>query len=116
MQSFKGNTEKNPLKAGHYFMQASSAAALADDPVYSKNTQLPGELAIGNQQLAQVFQHEDAVNGAQFNADESRILTWSEDGTARLWDAASGEPIGAPMRHEEHCQGRRSSMPMRAGF
>ena len=24
--------------------------------------------------------------GAAFNGDESRILTWSDDGTARLWD------------------------------
>lgn len=27
--------------------------------------------------------------GAQFNRYESRILTWSEDKTARLWDCAS---------------------------
>jgi hypothetical protein len=25
-----------------------------------------------------------------FNRDESRILTWSEDGTARLWDISLG--------------------------
>ena len=33
-----------------------------------------------------------AVSGAQFSPDESRILTWSGDGTARLWDAATGDP------------------------
>ena len=28
-------------------------------------------------------------------------MTASLDGTARLWDAASGKPIGEPMKHEE---------------
>ena len=29
-----------------------------------------------------------------------RILSWSEDRTLRLWDAATDAPIGAPMKHE----------------
>ena len=33
------------------------------------------------------------VNGAVFNPDESRILTWSGDGTARLWDISLDEKI-----------------------
>ncbi|MBK8129105.1 MAG: hypothetical protein IPK53_09265 [bacterium] len=36
------------------------------------------------------FTHEDFVNGASWNGAESAILTWSDDGTARMWDAASG--------------------------
>ncbi|MBN1349527.1 hypothetical protein JXJ21_08970, partial [candidate division KSB1 bacterium] len=32
------------------------------------------------------MKHERSVNGAAFNGDESRILTYSSDGTARLWD------------------------------
>ena len=43
----------------------------------------------------QTFAHEDAVDGAAWNGDESQILTWSGDwdspnGMAVLWDAASG--------------------------
>jgi len=30
--------------------------------------------------------HTDAVRGAAFNKDESQILTWSNDKTARLWN------------------------------
>ena len=30
----------------------------------------------------------------------SGILSWSEDGTARLVEAASGAPVGQPMQHE----------------
>ena len=49
--------------------------------------------------------HEDGVLGAQFNGDESRILTWSLDGTARLWDAATGTQIGQPLHHEARVWG-----------
>src|SRR5262249_32800130 len=31
------------------------------------------------------------VEGAQWNKDESRILTWTFGGKARVWDATSGE-------------------------
>jgi WD40 repeat protein len=35
-----------------------------------------------------------------FSADGQRILSWSEDGTVRLWSGADGQPVGAPMKHE----------------
>ena len=36
----------------------------------------------------------------RLNKDETRILTWSYDGTARLWEAKDGSPIGQPMKHD----------------
>jgi WD40 repeat protein/serine/threonine protein kinase/tetratricopeptide (TPR) repeat protein len=36
---------------------------------------------------------------AAFRPDGRAVVTASDDGTARLWDAATGEPIGAPMAH-----------------
>ena len=44
--------------------------------------------------------HQGAVLGAQFSRDESRILTWSLDDTARLWDARTGQPLGPALEHE----------------
>ena len=38
---------------------------------------------------------------AAFSPDGTRIVTASDDSTARLWDAATGAQIGVPMRHEE---------------
>lgn len=38
--------------------------------------------------------------GAAFNADATRLLTWSEDYIARLWDAATGEAVLPPLRQD----------------
>jgi len=46
------------------------------------------------------MKHEGAVNSAQFSPDRQRVVTASEDGTARLWDVAAGKAIGEPMKHE----------------
>jgi hypothetical protein len=45
------------------------------------------------------MRHEGEVNTAAFSPDGTRVLTASADRTARLWDAASGAPMGEPMRH-----------------
>ncbi len=37
------------------------------------------------------MKHDGPVIGAQFNRNESLVLTWSEDGTARLWDYTSAD-------------------------
>ena len=44
--------------------------------------------------------HDGSVSGALFSRDGSRILSWSYDKTLRLWDAATGAPIGPAMRHD----------------
>ena len=54
------------------------------------------------------------VLGAAFDADGRRVLTWSEDGTARLWDAATGQALTPPLKHEEWVWAR-PSMPTGAG-
>jgi WD40 repeat protein len=45
--------------------------------------------------------HGGAVQTAVFSPDGARLVTASEDGTARVWDAATGAPVGVPLQHEQ---------------
>jgi eukaryotic-like serine/threonine-protein kinase len=44
--------------------------------------------------------HRSTVWAVAFSPDGKVVLTGSQDRTARLWDAATGEPVGVPLRHE----------------
>jgi WD40 repeat protein/energy-coupling factor transporter ATP-binding protein EcfA2 len=55
--------------------------------------------------LSQIWQialvgHDDAVWSAAFSPDGSRIVTASEDKTARIWDAATGKEIKVLRGHD----------------
>jgi WD40 repeat protein len=43
------------------------------------------------------LRHRGEVATASFSPDGERVLTASQDGTARLWDAATGQPQGKPL-------------------
>src|SRR5262249_38632654 len=52
--------------------------------------------------VKQVFSHSAAVRSVAFSPDGKTIATGSWDRTARLWDVASGRPIGQPLLHQYH--------------
>jgi WD40 repeat protein len=43
------------------------------------------------------MKHRRSVRGVAFNNDETRILSWSGDGTAKLWDVEVDEDF--PSKH-----------------
>jgi WD40 repeat protein/tRNA A-37 threonylcarbamoyl transferase component Bud32 len=45
------------------------------------------------------FGHQGFIRSVLFSPDGRSILTASEDSTAQLWNAATGAPIGPPLRH-----------------
>src|SRR5204863_8945204 len=45
-----------------------------------------------DRQLA-VFGHSSVVNAANWSPDGKRVVTASHDGTARIWDAATGAEL-----------------------
>ena len=47
-----------------------------------------------------VLAHAGEVTTVAWSPDGRRVLTGSTDNTARLWDAASGQPIGLPLEHK----------------
>ncbi|CCA77468.1 hypothetical protein PIIN_11445 [Serendipita indica DSM 11827] len=45
--------------------------------------------------------HQDGVMAVGFSPDGSRIVSGSSDGTIRLWEADTGQPLGEPLRGHE---------------
>jgi WD40 repeat protein/serine/threonine protein kinase len=45
------------------------------------------------------LEHGGDVFSGRFSPDGKRIVTASRDGTARVWDAQSGQPLTEPMKH-----------------
>ena len=50
--------------------------------------------------LSAIFSHEEGVVAVALSADGKMALTGSWDKTARLWNTATGKPIGPPLVHE----------------
>ena len=51
--------------------------------------------------LRAILEHHGRIDRVLFRPDGRAILTGSTDSTARLWDAATGEPLGPPLGHGE---------------
>jgi WD40 repeat protein/serine/threonine protein kinase len=46
------------------------------------------------------FEKPGSVVTVNFSPNGQRVVTASRDGTARIWNAFNGEPLGQPMRHD----------------
>jgi WD40 repeat protein/serine/threonine protein kinase len=50
--------------------------------------------------LMGILRHEGLITAIAFSPDGKSVLTGSKDGTARLWDAATGNPRGPILQHQ----------------
>ncbi|MGI8457633.1 MAG: TIR domain-containing protein [Propionibacteriaceae bacterium] len=46
--------------------------------------------------VAKVLPHSDTVNAVDFSQDGTILATAGKDGAVRIWDTATGQPVGAP--------------------
>jgi WD40 repeat protein len=44
--------------------------------------------------------HAGSIEGAAFSHDEGHVLTWSRDGTVRVWDSHTGKPVTAALKNQ----------------
>ena len=68
--------------------------------LWNARTGLPmGKLTLRQSYYFGPVDYHGRINALAFSPDGKAILTGSDDWTARLWDAATGQSIGQPMFH-----------------
>jgi hypothetical protein len=101
-----------PLKAAHLFLRgAESLAQIVPAPTDADKSliRINGLAAHASDQcIVRRWIHNGAVIGAQFSRNESRVLTWSDDNTARLWDVTKPDPLQT-FKHEGRVNGAQFS-------
>ncbi len=55
--------------------------------------------------------HQNAVSSVAFSPDGQRIASGGADNTVRLWDTATGQPIGQPMTGHQNAVSSVASSP-----
>jgi hypothetical protein len=96
--------------------RGAKIATWSKDFVYSDNIITISDAASGTQisklipsklipKPTSELQTHTVISGASFSSDGTRLLTWSEDGTVRVWDTETGTQIGKELSHAARVDG-----------
>jgi len=58
------------------------------------------EIASGQPRFTQPPRHRDVIRNVRFSPQGNHLLSFSIDGTARVWDAQTGLPVTPVMKHD----------------
>ena len=87
-----------PMRALPYSLAAREERAQAGDSVDSTLEMLFARAADAAPRVR--LAHQGEVLAAAFSPDGSRVVTASDDRTARVWDARTGKPLTEPLAHQ----------------
>ncbi|MBC7816973.1 MAG: hypothetical protein IAG10_08810, partial [Planctomycetaceae bacterium] len=104
----RDNKDPDPLKAAHLFLRgADSLVQIMPAPTDADATSIQ-KLGLAahtvDQTIVQGWVHDAPVIGCKLNKDGSRMLSWSQDETARLWDVTKPEPLQT-FKHDNDVKG-----------
>src|SRR5262249_59941240 len=93
-------------RSGHGLLWLARGLEVAPDGAAELNQSLRTLLSGWGRQLhplRAVFQHPRRADYVAFSPDGQTIVTatFGSDGTARLWERATGKLIGEPLRHDD---------------
>jgi len=79
---------------------AASLGTVKGDPQQERIHRLRLEWLLADYpRLTQVFLHPGPVNSCKFSPDGQSLVTSCQDGTARLWNAKTGDALTPPLQH-----------------
>jgi WD40 repeat protein len=76
-------------------------AALAIAPKHEDSEYELLTVATQERDLLKIIDLPVVVTSVAFSPDGSRMVSGSADNTVRVWNTATGQPIGQPMRHDD---------------
>lgn len=96
--------EGDPFGALPWIVESLQLTAPDSERATMHRARLAAALQYGPR-IVRLFPHADGVVRAEFSPDGKYVVTASKDGTAQIWETATGRATTPPLRHEAALQG-----------